>query len=111
MDLSDCRDACLRTHVACLHAATHLLVKGDPHPRDQVRMLWDTADVALAAANLMSRGSPYHHVTCGACAVLCEACVEACSGTPDPVVKKCAEDCADCAKLCHEMATQSRRAA
>ena len=104
MDLSDCRDACLRTHVACLHAATHALVKGEAHPRDLVRMLWDCADMSLVSANLMSRGSPMYTVTCGACAILCEDCTAQCGDSEDPVLRQCAEDCRNCARLCREMA-------
>jgi hypothetical protein len=106
MDLSDCRDACLKTHVACIHAATHVLQKGAAHPRDLVRTLWDCADQTVVAANLMSRGSPHHHVTCGACAALCEAVVrEAGSATAgDPIVATCVEHAQACAKLCREMA-------
>ena len=107
MDLSECRDACLKTHVACLHAATHVLQKGEAHPRDLVRLLWDCADQTVVAANLMSRGSPLHHVTCGACAALCEAVVlEAGEGgaAGDPIVATCVADAERCAKLCREMA-------
>ena len=107
MDLSECRDACLKTHVACLHAATHVLQKGEAHPRDLVRVLWDCADQTVVAANLMSRGSPFHHITCGACAALCEAVVleagEAGSGG-DPILARCVADAERCAKLCREMA-------
>jgi hypothetical protein len=110
MDLSDCRDACLRTHVACLHAATHVLQKGEAHPRDLVRTLWDCADQTVTAANLMSRGSPFHPVTCGACAALCEAVVqEAGEGgsAGDPIVAKCVADAQACARLCREMAAHA----
>jgi hypothetical protein len=107
MDLSDCRDACVKVHVACLHAATHVLTKGEAHPRDLVRVLWDCADQALVAANLMSRGSPLHMVTCGACAEICEACAARCAAPEsqaDPILRRCAEDCRDCARRCREMA-------
>jgi len=113
MDLSDCRDACLQTHVACLHAATHVLQKGEDHPRDLVRTLWDCADQSVVAANLMSRGSPFHSVTCGACAALCEAVVkEATEGSyaDDPILAKCVADAERCAKLCWEMAEHESHA-
>jgi hypothetical protein len=107
MDLSECRDACLQTHVACLHAATHVLQKGEAHPRDLVRTLWDCADQTVVAANLMSRGSPFHHVTCGACAALCAAVVleaGAAGAAVDPIVAACVAHAERCAKLCREMA-------
>jgi len=111
MDLSECRDACMRTHVNCLHAATHVLVKGDAHPRDLVRMLWDCADMSIVSANLMSRGSPYHMVTCGACAELCEACLERCRDSDDPVLQLCADSCRESARLCREMESHGEHAA
>jgi hypothetical protein len=109
MDLSECRDACLRTHVACLHAATHVLQKGAAHPRDLVRILWDCADQTVTAADLMSRGSPFHPVACGACAALCEAAVREAGGAAagDPIVAKCVADVERCAKLCREMAAHA----
>jgi hypothetical protein len=107
MDLSACRDSCIKVHVACLHAATHVLTKGEAHPRDLVRVLWDCADQAVVEANLMSRGSPLHTVTCGACAELCDACAARCvaqEGGSDPILRQCADDCRDCARRCRDMA-------
>jgi hypothetical protein len=109
MDLSDCRDACLRTHVACLHAATHALVKAEAHPRDLVRMLWDCADMSVTNANLLSRGSPMHPITCGACAELCEECVEHCGKSDDPILQQAAAACSESARLCREMESGGER--
>ena len=107
MDLSDCRDACNQTHLICDQTAVHVLVKGEEHPRDLVRTLWDCSDICVAAGNILNRGSPLRlHVTaCRACADICEACVEACSGRDDPILRACVEACRDCARQCREMAT------
>jgi hypothetical protein len=103
MDLSKCRDACLDCHRTCLETAVHGLVKGEPHPRDHIRLLWDCADICITSANFMSRGSPFHKETCAACAVLCAACAEACGRMDDPIMQRCAETCRACAALCREM--------
>lgn len=103
MDLSRCRDVCQDCHRTCTEAAVHALVKGEAHPRDLVRLLWDCADICIVAANFMSRGSPYHKETCGACAVVCEACAEACARQDDPILRRCAQTCRVCAGLCREM--------
>jgi len=53
----------------------------------------------------MLRGSPYHVITCGACAELCRACEEACRTVPgDEQLMHCAEVCAGCAEVCDRMA-------
>ena len=107
MDLSDCRDACTQTHLICGQTAVHVLVKGEEHPRDLVRTLWDCSDICIAAANILNRGSPLqlHMTACRACADICEACAEACSGRDDPILHACVEACRDCARRCREMAT------
>jgi hypothetical protein len=104
MDLSDCRDACTKTHLICAQTAVHVLVKGEEHPRDLVRALWDCSDICITAANLLTRGSPLHMTTCRACAEICEACVEACSGRDDPILRACVDACRDCARRCQQMA-------
>src|SRR4029079_17696112 len=89
MDLSDCRDACTQTHLICGQTAVHVLMKGEEHPRDLVRTLWDCSDICIAAANILNRGSPLqlHMTACRACADICEACAESCSGRDDPILR------------------------
>jgi hypothetical protein len=110
MDLSECRDACSKTHLICAQAAVHVLVKGDPHPRDLVRTLWDCGDICITAANLLTRGSPHHAATCRACADICEACAQACGALDDPILRSCADACRESARLCREMATHAKAA-
>jgi hypothetical protein len=104
MDLSKCRDACLSCQTSCIETAIHGLAKGQPHPRDLIRLLWDCSEICATSASFMSRGSRFHPLTCRVCATLCTACAEACRGSDDPILARCAAACEDCARLCNEMA-------
>jgi len=67
--------------------------------------LLDCAELCQTSANFMLRGSPYHVITCGACAELCRACEEACRGhAGDEQLVHCADVCASCADSCDRMA-------
>ncbi len=77
----------------------------------------------------MVRGSPRHHLTCHACAAICERCAEDCErvreyggvvtnnslsvrslvtacqvGPQDKMMLDCAKACRECAAMCREMA-------
>jgi hypothetical protein len=70
-----------------------------------VGVLLDCADICQTSANFMLRGSPYHVVTCAACAELCRACEEGCrAAVRDEQLVHCAEVCAACAESCERMA-------
>jgi hypothetical protein len=84
----------------------HCLATGGTHTEiNLVGLLLDCAEICQTSANFMLRGSPYHVVTCGACAEICRACAEACSSvTDDEQLMHCAEVCASCAESCDQMA-------
>ncbi|MFL5574948.1 MAG: four-helix bundle copper-binding protein [Gemmatimonadaceae bacterium] len=76
-----------------------------------VGLLLDCAEICQTSANFMVRGSPYHTVTCAACAELCRACAEACRAfEQDENMAHCAEVCELCAESCEQMATADERA-
>ena len=104
--MQQCIKNCLECHNVCLQTAAHCLELGGDHARpEHVRLLLDCADICLASANFMSRGSQYHPSTCGICSEICEACAQDCEKMPDdPQMKNCAEVCSRCAGTCQQMA-------
>src|ERR1041384_1945628 len=81
--LHECVEEGLNCHAACPLPLQHCLASGGTHTEvNLVGLLLDCAEVCQTSANFMLRGSPYHVVTCGACAELCRACEEACRTVP-----------------------------
>ena len=102
-----CIEACLNCHAVCTMTAQYCLMQGgELASADQVGMLLDCAEMCQTAANFMLRGSPYHAITCSACAVLCHACADACREFDDEELAQCAEMCASCAEHCEAMAAE-----
>ena len=105
--LQACIEECLNCHVACTTTAQYCIAQGgalaDP---DHVGLLLDCAEMCQTSANFMLRGSPYHPITCLACAELCRGCEESCRavGGEDEQLQLCAEACASCAEHCERMA-------
>jgi hypothetical protein len=104
--MDECIEACLQCHVVCTMTAQYSLVQGGAYATvGHVGLLLDCAEICQTSANFMMRGSPYHAVTCGACAELCRACAEACrSAGDDEEMAHCAEVCDACAESCEQMA-------
>ena len=106
-DVQHCIEECLNCHAACTMTAQHCLAEGGALAElNLVGVLLDCAELAQTSANFMLRGSPYHALTCGACAELCRACEEACRSAAggDEQLTQCAEVCASCAEACEQMA-------
>ena len=104
--MDDCLEACLQCHVVCTMTAQYCLAEAGVHSDvNQVGVLLDCAQMCQTAADFMTRGSPYHTITCAACAEVCRACAEACRGFEgDEHMEHCAETCERCAELCEAMA-------
>ena len=106
-ELQECIEGCLNCHAACTMAAQHCLAEGgELGDIDMVGVLLDCAEICQTSANFMLRGSPYHPVTCAACAEVCRVCEEACRNfSDDEQLRDCAETCASCAEHCEHMAS------
>lgn len=104
-ELLECVEECLNCHAVCTMTLQHCMAKGGQHTElNLVGLLLDCAEMCQTSANFMLRGSPYHVVTCGACAELCRACANACNVLPDDEqLVHCAEVCAECAASCDTM--------
>jgi hypothetical protein len=105
-EMQQCVEACLNCHAACTMAAQHCLAQGgELADIDMIGVLLDCAEMCQTSANFLLRGSPYHVVTCAACAEICRVCEEACRGvSDDEQLRDCAETCAGCADHCEHMA-------
>jgi hypothetical protein len=107
--LQDCIEECINCHAVCTLTAQHCLVKGGQHADVAlVGVLLDCAELCQVSTNFMLRGSPFHTLTCEACAELCRACEEACRQmSDDEQLEHCAEVCAACAESCTRMAAMA----
>lgn len=105
-EMDACIEACLQAHVVCTMTAQYCLIQGGAHAAvERVGTLLDCAQLCQVSADFQVRGSPYHAITCGACAAVCRACEEACRALPDDEeLAHCAEVCATCAEHCERMA-------
>jgi len=104
--LLECIEECLNCHVSCTMTVQHCLASGgELADVNLVGVLLDCAELCQTTANFMLRGSPYHALTCAACAELCRLCEEVCraDGDSDEQLTHCAEVCATCAELCETM--------
>ena len=104
--MQECIEECLNCHAVCTMTAQHCLVTGGEHADvNVVGVLLDCAELCQVSANFMLRGSPFHAVTCAACAELCRACDEVCrSLADDEQLEHCASVCAACGDSCEIMA-------
>ena len=105
-DVLACIELCIDCHKACTQTAVHCLQRvGECADANHVRLMLDCAEICQTSANFMLRGSPYHPITCLACAELCRACEESCRGYgDDEQMRMCADTCAECAQHCERMA-------
>jgi hypothetical protein len=104
--MDECLEACLQCHVVCTMTAQYCLAEAGVHSDvNQIGILLDCAQICQTSADFMTRGSPYHTVTCAACAEICRACAESCrSFEGDEHMTHCAETCERCAEHCEAMA-------
>jgi hypothetical protein len=105
-DMQECIEECLNCHAVCTMTLQHCIASGGEITEvNLVGLLLDCAEICQTSANYMLRGSPYHVITCAACAELCRACEEACRGVAnDEQITHCADVCAGCAEVCDRMA-------
>jgi hypothetical protein len=103
--LEVCLDSCQHCHNVCLQTIHHCLRRGDEHAEQpHIRLLADCVEICQTSANFMLRGSELHHITCGACAEVCERCAAECERFgDDEQMSSCAEACRACAQHCREM--------
>ena len=105
-EMLHCIEVCSDCHKACLQTVPYCLQMGGHHAEpNHIRLMMDCAEICQTSANFMLRGSPFHPLTCGACAEVCRACAELCRslGDDDEHMSHCAEVCDHCADHCEAM--------
>ncbi len=108
-EMQDCLQHCEQCHAICTEMVQHCLRMGGAHAApDHIRLLLDCAQICATSADYMRRMSPFHSLTCGVCAQLCQKCAEDCERLAgnDEVMKRCAEICRRCAASCGRMASK-----
>jgi hypothetical protein len=105
-EMQDGIEECLNCHAVCTMTLQHCIASGGDHVEvNLIGLILDCAEMCQTSANFMLRGSPYHVITCAACAELCRACEEACRAIAgDEQLSHCADVCASCADSCDRMA-------
>lgn len=108
--MQECIEECLNCHAVCTMTAQHCLVKGGEYADvNVIGVLLDCAELCQVSANFMLRGSPFHAVTCAACAELCRTCEEVCRSVGgDEQMDHCADVCAACGDSCEQMAAAAQ---
>ena len=107
VSMDECIRNCTECHTICVKTVTHCLGVGGKHAdQAHIRMLLDCAQICATSADFMTRGSPLHRLTCGACAEICQQCADDCERMAggDQQMLQCVEMCRRCAASCRDMA-------
>ena len=105
--MDECIRNCTECRTICMKTVTHCLGVGGKHAdQAHIRMLLDCAQICATSADFMTRGSPLHRLTCGACAEICQQCADDCERMAggDQQMLQCVEMCRRCAASCRDMA-------
>lgn len=105
-EMRKCAKECSDCHTICTETAQYCLSMGGEHASpEHIRTLLDCAQICQTSSDFLTRGSDFHHNTCGVCAEVCRECERECRKFGnDQTMKKCAEACARCAESCERMA-------
>jgi hypothetical protein len=97
-----CIEASLDCHRVCLETVTYLSTSGKRVESEDLRLLFNTAEVCQTSARLLRGRSPHAYAEC---AELCEHAARYCDAFgDDPRMRTCAEACRRCADACHALA-------
>jgi hypothetical protein len=106
-EMEQCIQNCEDCHHICIETLNHCMHMGGKHVEPtHLRLLYDCIQICATSADFMLRGSPFHNLTCGVCAMVCERCAEDCLriDANDPQMVACADMCRRCAQTCRQMA-------
>jgi hypothetical protein len=109
-EMKKCMDLCLDCHALCTETASHVLHGDVEHSEGKhLVTLLDCAQICLAHADFMARGSKHHPELAKLCADICRACSQLCDqhADADGKMKECADICRKCEESCRRMASDS----
>jgi hypothetical protein len=106
--VDDCLAACLECHRVCLETVSYLTTADHVIQPDEIRLLFNTAEVCWTNASLLRAGGDRHGTAAAACAELCEQAARFCEGrTGDARLQACATACYRCAEACRGIAARA----
>jgi hypothetical protein len=107
-EIEECIQFCEECNRVAGETLTYSLQTGGAHMEpDHLRLLHDCIQITRTCADFMHRGSPFHGLTCGMCAIICERCMEDCLRVDqdDPQMRACAHVARRCMESCRMMAS------
>jgi hypothetical protein len=106
--IDHCLRACLDAHRICLETVSYLTTGEQAAGVDDVRLLFNTAEVCRTNASLLRADAERHRGSAAACAELCEQAARYCDGhADDPRLGACADACRRCADACRGIAARA----
>jgi hypothetical protein len=106
--VDDCLEACLECHRICLETVSYLTTAAHAVGAEDMRLLFNTAEVCGTNASLLRAGGDRHGAASLACAELCEQAARYCDGRgADPRLQACAAACQRCAVACRGIAARA----
>jgi hypothetical protein len=107
-ETEECIQYCEEAYRVCSETLTYCLQVGGKYMEpEHLRLLHYCIQICRASADFMRRGSPFHGLTCGICAMICERCMNDCLSMDedDPQMRACAQVCRRCMESCRYMAS------
>lgn len=100
-----CIEACVECWAACETCSDACLSEDDIRAMVRcIRFDRECAEICLAAARAMIRGSDQAAAICRVCAEICDRCAAECERHEHYHCRVCAEACRRCAEECRKMA-------
>lgn len=104
MDMRRCGAVCLECYRVCTQTVRHCLTQGGHHVDEKhLTLVMDCAEICRASADLLTRSSVRHSLTCRICAEICDECARDCARFGDPQMDECVTACEQCARSCRAM--------
>lgn len=102
-EADSCQAACLHCHEVCRKTAFDMSPAAAKEMNlDDIRMLFECAELCQLSANWQLSGSQYCRQICAVCAQVCRECESRCVGKID--MEECEYVCRRCAESCEAMA-------